>query len=42
MKTKLTSEIDDRILNIMFKYDPDEMEKKVTEIFKIITTFKNQ
>lgn len=42
MKTKLTSEIDDRILNIMFKYDPDEMEKNVAEIFKIITTFKNQ
>ena len=42
MKTKLTSEIDDRILNIMFKYDPDEMEKNVAEIFKIITTFKKQ
>lgn len=40
MKTKLTSEIDDRILNIMFKYDPNEMEKNVSKISEIIKAFK--
>ncbi len=41
MKTNLTSDIDERVLDLYFNYDPNEIKSVVSHINSLIKSFKN-